>query len=539
MSVRSLSTYVSLRPYVFATLVGFTLFAGCGAGTDSVSTDVTEVVQRARAEGPVHFVVLHTNDIHGKYTTTEATWKDGNPPIGGFANLSAVVNATRANTENVLLLDAGDLMTGNPICDYHHMGAKGGAMMEFMNLLQYDAMCLGNHEFDHGLDELDKLVALAEFPVLSTNTYRPEGGLTAPVRNTIIHRGGLDIGIIGIMTENLYGVAAPSKLAGTVVTDMVEETKKVVQDLDPITDLIILLTHVGLEDDKVLAREVPNIDMIIGGHSHTRLQEPDVVNGVIVAQTGAHNRNVGEIRITVENDRITRHAGGLIELWPTPGGNEKVGELIAQYDEVIEKEFGRVIGELAVDWRRAGQAESNIGNWLAEAIRVDQDGDFGVLNSGGIRKNMSAGPIRRLDVVEILPFSNMVTKFEVTGDELLAIMKNNAHAMAFKTHGILQMAGLRFTYRVVGEDVELVDTFVGGKPVDPAATYTGVGVDYVTHGNAAKYLGLEPARRETTGEVLSAVIVRAIEAADGAITGEVDQRMKDVTVHPESTGTAG
>lgn len=162
MFVRSLAVLVTL------------LAAGCGARTPA--TDLARMTPRAVTEGPVQFVVLHTNDIHGQFTTTEATWKEGNPPIGGFSNLSAVVNGTRANNENVLLLDAGDLMTGNPICDYDYKGVQGGAMMEFMNLLDYDAMCLGNHEFDHGLEALDQLVAMATFPVLSDNTYRPEGG---------------------------------------------------------------------------------------------------------------------------------------------------------------------------------------------------------------------------------------------------------------------------------------------------------------------------------------------------------------------------
>lgn len=164
--------------------------------------------------GPTELIILHTNDIHGKFTETPATWVEGEPPIGGFSNLSVFVATERARTPNVLLLDAGDLMTGNPICDYDYEGVKGGAMMAFMNMLQYDAMCVGNHEFDHGLEELDGLLSLARFPVLSANTYTPDGDLTAPARHVIVKRGGLRVGVIGLLTEDLYGVAAPSKLAG-------------------------------------------------------------------------------------------------------------------------------------------------------------------------------------------------------------------------------------------------------------------------------------------------------------------------------------
>jgi 5'-nucleotidase/2',3'-cyclic-nucleotide 2'-phosphodiesterase/3'-nucleotidase len=478
--------------------------------------------------GPRDLVIVHTNDIHGKFGPSPATWVEGNPPVGGFANLSAVLDSVRGqNPDRVLLLDAGDLMTGNPICDYEHRGAKGGAMMEFMNRMGYDVMCLGNHEFDHGLDELDRLLGLARFPIVSANTYRPQGGLTAPHRYVIIKRNGLRIGVVGLLTEDLYGVAAPAKLAGTRVTSMAEEAQKVIDEIDSKTDLIVLLTHTGVDDDRRLARSVRGVDLIVGGHSHTRLEEPVVENGVHIVQAGSHGRSAGRIGMTVENDRIAAFHSELVDLWPAAGARPEIAALAGEWEARIQADYGQVIGRLASAWSRSNDTESNIGNWLADRLREFGGGDFAVLNSGGIRKNMPAGPITRLDVLEILPFSNMVTTFTCTGRELLTLMERNARAASTDRYGILQVSGIRYAYEVAGEGVTILDPTVGGKPVDPERTYTGVSVDYVTHGNAERYLGFEPARREILGEVISSVIMQAIEASpsidarvDGRIAGE-------------------
>jgi 2',3'-cyclic-nucleotide 2'-phosphodiesterase (5'-nucleotidase family) len=469
--------------------------------------------------------ILHTNDIHGKFTETPATWKEGNPPIGGFENLSAYVNEERAGAGRVLLLDAGDFMTGNPICDYAYGGVRGGAMVELMNRLDYDAAALGNHEFDHGLRNLDSLLALAAFPILSANTYRPGGGLTTGESHRIFDLGGLRIGVIGVMTEDLYGVTAPAALLGTKVTPAAEAVRGVVRAIDPKTDLIIVVSHIGFDGDKALAREVDGVDVIVGGHSHTRLTKPEVENGVIIVQTGGHNRSVGRLRLTVDHDVVTSHDGTLIDLWPRDGAGDEVARLVAEWEGRIDRDYGQVIGRLATAWERASSDESNIGDWLADRLREHGGGDFAVINSGGIRKDMSAGPITRLDVLEILPFSNTVVTFKCSGAQLLDLVRTNAEAAVGDSKGILQIGGIRYAYLVDGDRVRVTDVTVGGKPVDAAATYTGVSIDYVVYGNAMRYLGFDPAEKEIEGTLISTVIMRAIEASPGAIDSRVDGRI--------------
>jgi len=512
----------SRRVTLALTLLAAGLVACAGSDEPRATAD------RDVLSGPVELVILHTNDIHGKFTTTAATWRDGNPPIGGLANLSAYVEDERAAYDRTMLVDAGDFMTGNPICDEVHEGVTGGAMVALLNLVGYDAICLGNHEFDHGLETLDGLMGLSEFPVVSANTFRPQGGLTAPEPYVIVEERGLRIGVIGLMTENLYGVAAPSKLAGTRVTSAAEAARSIVAEIDDETDLIVLLTHIGVDGDRELARAVENVDVIVGGHSHTRITTPELVNGVIIVQAGAHNRNLGKLVLTVENDAVTAHAGELIELWPREGGRPDLREMVGNWEEKIEAEFGRQVATLATSWDREYHAESNIGNWLCDRLMEHVDADFAVLNSGGIRKDQGVGPMTKLDVMEILPFANVVTTFTVTGEELLTIMRKNADAAANERYGILQVGGIRYGYREAGGGIELVDPTVGGEPVDPTKTYRGASVDYVAVGNAERYFGFVPDDPENSGIKIADVILEAVEATETPIDARVDGRMSAI-----------
>ncbi len=503
--------YTRASSILLVLVVGIGAFAGCGRPPQPTPGKPTPIT------------ILHTNDIHGKFTEQPATWRDGSPPIGGFGNLSAYVAAERAVGGRLLLLDVGDFMTGNPICDYDHDGVKGGAMVAFMNLVGYDAAALGNHEFDHGVRNLERLVELAKFPFLSANLYRPGGGLVAPARYHIFELEGLRVGVIGVMTEGLYEVTAPSMLAGVVVTPAAEAVREVVREIDSKTDLIILLSHRGYDRDVELAHELEHVDLILGAHSHSRLRSPEEVNGIWVAQAGHSLTQLGRVNLVVQGDRIISCAGELIDLWPREGQMPQVAALEAEYAERIQRDFGRVIGRLATAWERSGNEESNIGDWLADRLREFGGGDFAVINSGGIRKDLPPGPITRMDVLEILPFSNVVTTFKCSGAQLLGLVEQNARAMA-GGRGMLQVSGLRYAFSARDGEITILEATVGGRPIDPNATYTGVSIDYVSHGNAESYFGFDPAEKSIREDLLSDVIERAIEGSD-TIESRVDGRI--------------
>jgi 2',3'-cyclic-nucleotide 2'-phosphodiesterase (5'-nucleotidase family) len=185
-----------------------------------------------------------------------------------------------------------------------------------MNMMGYDAWCVGNHDMDISQENLAGLVRIANFPTTSANIEQ-RGKLFPPGTKPylILERGGLRIGIIGLMSQELYGLVIQTNLTGIRVLSPVETMQRYLDELDPKTDLLIALTHQGVTDDSILAASVQGLDLIVGGHSHTRLKSPMVVNGVYILQAGSNTEYLGVADLVVENDRITKLDGKLVQLW--------------------------------------------------------------------------------------------------------------------------------------------------------------------------------------------------------------------------------
>jgi 2',3'-cyclic-nucleotide 2'-phosphodiesterase (5'-nucleotidase family) len=237
------------------------------------------VAVAAVAAGPLHgegkrVRILHTNDMHASFVPHEAMWVKNSPRplVGGFVELEHAIDSMRAAAPATLLLDAGDVMTGNPITEREYHGAKGGLLFAMMNELGYDAWTPGNHDLDISQENLRALAAIAQFPTVNANLVDAENRFRLNNRPTlIVERGGIRVGIIGIMLQDLYAMVNQKNLIGVRVLPPVETVQRYVDELDPQTDLIVALTHQGVEDDSVLASRVHGLDVIVGGHSHTRL----------------------------------------------------------------------------------------------------------------------------------------------------------------------------------------------------------------------------------------------------------------------------
>ncbi|MEK9138666.1 MAG: metallophosphatase, partial [Bacteroidota bacterium] len=288
--------------------------------------------------------ILHTNDMHAAFIPHQAFWikSDPKPMVGGFNELMYIVDSIRAATPTTLLLDAGDVMTGNPISDMEYKGAQGGALFELMNRIGYEAWCIGNHDFDISQDNLRALTRVAKFPILSANIVNTEGAF--PVNNApyvIVERGSLKIGIIGLMSQNLSGLVLQRNLTGIKVPSPVETAQRLVNELEPKTDLIIALTHQGVNEDSELATNVTGLDVIVGGHSHTRLKQPKVVNNVVIVQAGSDCENLGVLELTVENKQVVKYDGRLLQLWARDGRTTRlspfIDSLMTEIDKASEK----------------------------------------------------------------------------------------------------------------------------------------------------------------------------------------------------------
>ncbi len=504
----------------FALLLALTLSLSCASSRPDAQKDA----------GPNRITIFHTNDVHASFTSSVATWEDDEPQIGGFAALEYHLANERKTAPHSLYLDAGDFMTGNPISNISRNGVLGGALIELFERAGLDAMALGNHEFDHPQPNPRKIIETASFPILSANVLREDGTYFTDKPYVIREVGGARIGIIGLSPDDLAELVGGSALAGLTTKTSLDVLPAIIAEIDPVTDVIVLLTHEGVEVDRKVAAAVPGIDIIVGGHSHTRLENGEWVNGVFIVQAGSKLRYVGRMDFLVENDAVTDVEYRLIPLWAdniTPP--EATVAMIAEIEKQIDDEYGVVVGQSAGELGRNYHRESDLGNWMSERVRRATGADVAFLNSGGLRKNMPAGEIKKLDIVEILPFSNMLCTFPITGAKLIEVIEQNIETGLSEEHGILQMSGIQVEWGQTEDKVYVAEAMLGNDrdgystPVDPDAVYTVGTVDYVGKSQPLKYLGYQPENVQGLGRVLADSILETL-ADDPAITAPKARR---------------
>lgn len=477
------------------------------------------------ASQPKSITILHTNDMHASFIPHEAAWVKATPKplVGGFTELSAAVDSIRKINNATLLIDAGDVMTGNPITEYEYRGAQGGALFEMMNRIGYETWCPGNHDYDVSQKNLSLLTTIAKFPTLSANVVNDKGGFPANSKEyVIIEKNGLKIGIIGIMSQELYGLVNQNNTVGIKLLSPVATTQKYVDELQPKTDLIIALTHEGVDDDSVLAANVKGLNVIIGGHSHTRLKKPKLVNGVIIAQTGSNCENLGVLDLTVENDKVIKYNGQLVQLWyNSVRPKTQLSAFIDSVQQGIEKDYSHVIGTLKEEWVR-GDGESGIGNFIADAQREAANADVGFMNNHGIRKNVSAGPMTKRDLFEVLPFRNILATFQLSGAQMKTIVLNY-----IEKHLQIQTSGIRCEWKR-GNDgkLEIVKLEINDKPFDEKATYIGAASDYFV-GEAKHYLGIELPQVTYLQQTVFAAIEKKVHD-EKVIASKIENRIKEI-----------
>lgn len=436
---------------------------------------------------PKALTILHSNDIHSNFLPREAAWIRDNPKpkIGGLNELFFIADSIK-KVKNVLMLDAGDMMTGNPITEYKYKGALGGALFEMMNMIGYEVWCPGNHDFDISQDNFVKLTKIANFPTVSANLVNNEGkNHLNNLPYIIVDKAGIKVGVIGIISQNLYGLVNQNNLVGVRVLSPIETLQKYINEIDPKTDLIIALTHQGVFDDSVLAANVQGLDVIIGAHSHTRLTKPKVINDVIIAQAGGNGENLGELELFVENDKVTNFNGKLIPLWfRTDRPKNQLSKLIDSMETTIEKDYSEIIGVLKSDWKR-GSGESGIGNFIADAQRIAAQTDIAFMNNHGIRRDLPAGKMSKKDLFEVLPFYNILTTFQLSGLQIKSIVK---YYIQEKTP--IQFSGIKCQWKKINGDIEILKLEIQGKPIEDDRIYSAAASDYFV-GEAKRYLGFE------------------------------------------------
>jgi 5'-nucleotidase/UDP-sugar diphosphatase len=480
--------------------------------------------------GPWNLTLFHTNDTHSYFLPRPAVWRDDGRLVGGVIPLAWHLEDQRQNVTADIFLDAGDFMTGNPVCNLEEDGTPGVAVARMMNLLGYDVGVIGNHEFDIGSENVEKLVRQFDFPMLAGDIVDEKGRPVFRREPVILERGGLKIGVMGVSCDGMEDVVMPSRLGGFTMTGQAELARQLAADIDHKTDLIVLITHNGVDGDKELARQLEGsgIDIIVGGHSHTRLKQPELEGGILIVQAGSKMTNLGRLDLKVEDDRVVQYNGRLVDLWSDGTyANPELTKLVQGYEHKVMDEFGQQIGTAPHDLKK-GRGESNLGNWLADAMRTSAGADVAFVNSGGIRKAIKAGPVTALDIHEMLPFANALVTVELTDRQLATVIQANADGAVGGKHGILQVSGISYTFRKApgGETAEVEEILVGGAPLKAGGVYTVAMPDFVAM-MAHVYLNIEIPATEDVGITMAAAAVQAVRES-GTMTAEIEGRIRKV-----------
>ncbi len=376
------------------------------------------------------FTILHSNDMHGDFLA-EAGGAEGHL-IGGVSLLSGYINKVRQQEKNVLFVISGDMLQGSLIDKEH----RGLSTIEIMNYLAPDVVTLGNHELDYGFPHLLFLEKMANFPIVNANLYIKKYNKRLMNPYVILNVDGFDIMFIGIVTQEVLKSLKRDGSISTFISleDAVTEVGKIcdaykTEDID----LTILLTHIGFEEDKKLAAMLNpewGVDMIIGGHSHTILEQPAKVNDILIAQAGVGTDQIGRFDIVVDDD-----TNSIVEwqwqLIPVDNNlaepDVEIEKFIATFKEDIDRKYNRLIGRLARKLTHPKrEEETDLGNLIADIVAQLDKFDVVLIGSGSIR-GTKLGPLVTLsDLKTVYPYDDVLYKVRVTGEHLTKIF---AHFM--------------------------------------------------------------------------------------------------------------
>lgn len=428
-------------------------------------------------------VFLHWNDFHAR---NSAFVNSAGDSIGGYPVLAGYLDSVESNsTAPVFTLHAGDDFQGTPISTL----TKGASQIRILNAIRPDAFVLGNHEFDYGRQSLDSLMNQTRFPVLAANLWDTTTDTFFTIPAAQLEKGGITVSVIGLTAPDLFQLTLPTNVQGLEMLDAKQVVNEQAARLEARTDLTVVLSHMGFREDSLLAASLGSsspVDLIIGGHSHTILRHSHNVNGIYITQAGEHGEYLGYIRARVDTVQNSFSHFQYTLLPVSTSGVTPRSEIAAIVDSLkstATQTLNTVIGTLQTDWNRNRHGESNLGNWLTDVMREYADADIAFQNSGGIRKDLPAGPIRIRDLWEISPFGNHFVRFHITGQQLLKIIRHQIT----DPREFLQVSGLQYRYRTGTR--ELLSAQVGGTQLRPDSIYIIVTNNYV-HSHFEEFFGL-------------------------------------------------
>lgn len=508
-------------------------------------------------------VIIHTNDTHGRDVAGDG--------IRGTAAIAQLKKDYQAAGADTLLFSAGDAVQGTTLVNY----SLGADAVSFMNLAGYDAMCVGNHEFDWGYDNLKKLIASANFPVMGANVL--DQGSGSPVlqeRQVFTTETGLKVGVFGLATPETATSANPSGIQSLRFLGGDELYQCAASQVAALEaegcDLIVAIGHLGVDENSApagcrsvdLVNHVPGIDLFIDGHSHTVMERGKPVpaeqfpsfrndSGTLIVSTGSNLANAG---VVVYDPATKSLDSGLVSASIYNGSDEATAAAIYEKDTQIITELGKpfAVSEVLLNGERAPgnrTEETNLGDFAADALLYGANKatgniiDAAITNGGGIRDSIPAGQISMLDMRTVFPFNNQICVLPITGQGLLETLEAATYCIPDAIGAFPQVSGITFTidtsgtyengepystyFRCANPGARVKNVMVNGQPLDLGKVYYIATNDFSAVGGDTYYafkeayenggfntgVGLEEALVDYTKDVLGGVIPASIYGA--------------------------
>jgi 5'-nucleotidase/UDP-sugar diphosphatase len=552
---------------ILAALLILVSFTGVRAGDD---------------DGVLRVHLLWTNDVHGHIAPEPARFMNPEfpPPLGGGASAARYIKEVRARAEaageGVMLVDVGDAFQGTPI------GTKteGTAVIDYYNAIGYDFLVPGNHDFDLGRENAERLARMSNFPWVSANIdEKSTGKLVEWVQPTLmLEFDGIKIGVVGITTPSTETMSFPQNIEGLKFQPMAERLIEYRDKLkDQGADLIFLGIHEGLPYDPKegwkqitggtesetaaeqqgtygsnhsyggknlmeLVHEVPGIDFAVGGHTHRGYHHPwiDPKNHTMCFESFGNGSSIGHAILLI--DRKTRslvgyepaHDRGTLitlfedEIWP----DEDIAEVIRPHREKTEAAMQTVVGSSAIALGRGGPGANLVGNLVTDAMIAYFDADFSFQNLGGLRADLPAGDLTAQDIFSVLPFGNELVVVEMDGRMVRHVVERK---LAGRSGGICT-AGAKITFDKTRPDYDrLVEFEIRGEPWDPDRTYKVVCTSFLMEGNSGlHFLTGIPGENIMPSRITTAECVEHYLKLNSPVRPKVDDRWVEKPGMPQA-----
>lgn len=434
--------------------------------------------------------ILHTNDTHGRLKADSK--------VIGLDTVAAIKN----NTENSILVDAGDTIHGLPFVTL----SKGQDAVDLLNAAGYEYIVPGNHDFNYGYSRLMELFknsvklknGQSKLRLLASNVNKDGKSIFEAnhIKEMKVNGKIVKVGFFGIATQETAYKTNPNNIKGIEFTNPIEEAKEQVADLEKQgADVIVALSHIGTDKSSNttaydVIKAVDGIDVYVDGHSHTTFKNGEKVNNTLLVSTGEYLSNVGKVEIELdENNEVVNTTASLVTkedtLKITPDANvtAKIAEIDKAQGEILSKVIGKNTIELDGDRNSVRFGETNLGNLITDAMIYETNADLAITNGGGMRASIKVGDITKGDIVSVLPFGNFIVTKQLTGAQIKQVLEFGVRSYGESLGGFPHVSGIKFLIdpsRPVGD--RIISLTINGKALDMNKTYTVATNDFTAAG---------------------------------------------------------